>query len=71
MSTESDIDAIDARVAKSQSTSADGVSVTRRSVSDEIAWDEYKRKIAAQEAAQTHNKLPFQIFQIVSSGGPR
>lgn len=42
-----DVDAVDARVAKPQSTTADGVSTTRRSVSDEIAWLRLKRDQAA------------------------
>ena len=67
MSVESDIEAIDSRVAKAQSTSADGVSVTRRSVSDEIAWDRYKRDIAATNGTGRG----FRIQQIVPSGGPQ
>lgn len=47
MAVESDLEGIDARVAKAASTTADGVSVTRRSVADEIAWDQYKRNVNA------------------------
>jgi len=69
MAAESDIDAIDARVQKAQATTADGVSVNRRSVSDEIAWDRYKRDVSATSSA---NAGPgFRIMQIVPSGGPR
>ncbi len=69
MAAESDIEGIDARVEKSQSTSADGVAITRRSVSDEIAWDRYKRSVSA---ASPDNAGPgFRIMQIVPSGGPR
>jgi hypothetical protein len=69
MSVESDLEAIDERVAKSQSTSADGVAVTRRSVADEIAWDRYKRDVAS--TASTNAGPGFRIAQIVPSGGPQ
>jgi hypothetical protein len=69
MSAESDIEGIDARVEKMASTTADGVSVTRRSVDEEIAWDRYKRSVSA---GTTANRGPgFRIQQIVPSGGPQ
>lgn len=42
-----DVDAVDARMQKAQATTADGVSVNRRSAADEIAWLKFKRDEAA------------------------
>lgn len=64
MSAESDIDAIDERVQKAAATSADGVSVQRRSVDDEIKWDRYKR----DAAAASNGRLGINIFQLRMPG---
>lgn len=70
MSEVSDLEAMaDAEFAKSQSTSADGVSVSRRSLQDQIAWLKYKRDQAA--VASTNAGPGFRINQIVPSGGPQ
>jgi len=67
MSDLSDQIALDAL--KPQSTSADGVTITRRSVSEQIAADKYARDLAAQ--ASTNKGPGFRICQIVPSGGAR
>ncbi|HIF00783.1 MAG TPA: hypothetical protein EYQ63_28210 [Fuerstia sp.] len=54
---------------KPQAISADGVTVTRRSLSDQIEVDRYLQDVAATAPA---NKGPgFRINQIVPSGGPQ
>lgn len=70
MSEASELEAqIDAQATKSQSTSADGVSNTRRSLADQIAWLRYKRDVAATSPG---NAGPgFRIVQIAPSGGPQ
>ena len=54
---------------KPQSVTADGVTVTRRSLKEQIEADRYLRDTAATDPA---NKGPgFRIQQIVTSGGPQ
>ena len=67
MSELSDLIPIDAQ--KPQSISADGVTVTRRSLQEQIDVDRYLRDVAATAPA---SKGPgFRINQIVPSGGPQ
>ena len=67
MSELSDQIPIDAQ--KPQSISADGVTVTRRSLQEQIDVDRYLRDVSATDPA---NKGPgFRINQIVPSGGPQ
>ena len=67
MSELSDLIPIDAQ--KPQSISADGVTVTRRSLQEQIDVDRYLRDVSATTPA---NKGPgFRINQIVPSGGPQ
>ena len=67
MSELSDQIATDAQ--KPQSISADGVTVTRRSLQEQIDVDRYLRDVSATDPA---NKGPgVRINQIVPSGGPQ
>ncbi len=70
MSEASDFEAeVSAKAAKAQTVSNDGVTVSQRSLADQIAWAKHLRDTAATSAA---NKGPgFRICQIVPSGGPR
>ena len=61
--------AVAAKAAKAQSVSNDGVSVTQRSLTDQIAWAKYQRDIEA--ANDTSGLFPLRVFQIIPSGGPR
>jgi len=70
MSEASDLEAaIDIQALKSQSTSADGISVSRRSLADQVAYLRYKRDQAAVTPANAG--IGFRINQIVPSGGPQ
>jgi hypothetical protein len=62
-------DQISTDAQKPQSISADGVTVTRRSLQEQIDVDRYLRDVSATDPA---NKGPgFRINQIVPSGGPQ
>lgn len=62
----SDLDAaIDAQAAKPQSTSADGVSMQRRSLKE---LDEHYQAKANREAAASSTRLPFRLFNTSPPG---
>ena len=61
-------DKIAADALKTQSTTNDGVSITRRSLKDQIEADRYLRDIAATDPENAG--LGFRINQVVANGGP-
>lgn len=54
---------------KPQSTSVDGVQITRRSLQDQIAADQYLRNADATAPASMGDTLRGMCFKIVPPGG--
>ena len=54
---------------KPQSTTADGVSVTRRTLTEQIAADKYAREATATDPANMAATLRGMMFKIVPPGG--
>jgi len=62
-------DHIDEQALRPAQTSADGVTVTRRSLKE--LDDHADRERANNALASTNTGFPFRIYQIVPSGGPQ
>ena len=57
------------KASKPASVSNDGVTVTQRSLSEQIAFAKYLRD--TESANDTSGNFPLRVFQVVPSGGPR